>query len=142
VRVLEAFETSQSLTEKGRECEIEFEGKVICVVTVRPADAMLNSDYRKAAADLAQELKATVKDVNNLEPGKDNEYLFRLYVRSVITSWTWTDPADKKDPKLKFSEKNATALFAKAPKFFEAIQKVARTWSHFRAQTEKDIAGN
>lgn len=142
MRVLEAFETSPSLTEKGRECEIEFEGKVICVVTVRPADAMLNSEYRKAAADLAQELKAEVKDIANLEPGQDDEYLFRLYVRSVITGWTWTDPADKKDPKLKFSEKNATALFSKAPKFFEAIQKVARTWSHFRAQTEKDISGN
>jgi hypothetical protein len=139
---LEAFETSQSLTEKGRECEIEFEGKVICVVTVRPADALLNAEYRKAAADLAQELKAEVKDISQIEPGQDNEYLFRLYVRSVITEWTWTDPADKKDPKLKFNEKNATALFAKAPKFFEAIQKVARTWSHFRAQAEKDISGN
>jgi hypothetical protein len=142
VRVLEAFETSQSLTEKGRECEIEFEGKVICIVTVRPADAVLNADYRKAAADLAQELKATVKDINDLEPGKDNEYLFRLYLRSVITGWKWIDPADRKDPKLKFGEKNGLALFAKAPKFFEAIQKVARTWGHFRAQTEKEITGN
>lgn len=142
MRVLEAFETSPSLTEKGRECEIEFDGKVICIVTVRPADAMLNADYRKAAADLAQELKAEVKDLDNLEPDQDNAYLYRLYIRSVITGWKWTDPADAKDPKLKFSEKNATALFAKAPKFFEAIQKVARTWSHFRAQNEKDIAGN
>lgn len=142
MRVLEAFETSQSLTEKGRECEIEFGGKVICIVTVRPADAILNADYRKAAADLAQELKASATDINDLEPDQDNEILFRLYIRSVITGWKWIDPEDKKDPKLKFNEKNATALFAKAPKFFEAIQKVARTWSHFRAQTEKDIAGN
>ncbi len=142
MRVLEAFETSQSLIEKGRECEIEFGGKVICVVTIRPADAFLNSAYRKATTELAQELKAEVKDVADLEPDQDNEYLYRLYVRSVITSWKWTDPADAKDPKLKFSEKNATALFAKAPKFFEAIQKVARDWGHFRSKVEKEIAGN
>jgi len=142
VRVLEAFETSQSLTDKGRECEIEFEGKVICLVTVRPADANLNSDYRKAAADLAKELKISANNADELEPGEDREYLFRLYLRAVITEWTWTDPEDAKDPKLKLSEKNGIALFTKAPKFFEAIQKVARTWTHFRADHEKEIAGN
>lgn len=142
MRVLEAFETSPSLTEKGRECEIEFEGKVICIVTVRPADAMLNADYRKAASDLAKELKASFSNVEDLEPGQDNEYLFRLYAQSVVTGWTWPDPDDAKDPKLKFSEKNAIALFTKAPKFFEAVQTVARDWAHFRAKVEKDIAGN
>ena len=142
MRVLEAFETSPSLTEKGRECEIEFEGKVICIVSVRPADAFLNADYRKAAAELAKELKASVDNIEALEPGQDNEYLFRLYAQSVVTGWEWTDAADQKDPKLKFSEKNAVALFTKAPKFFESIQKVAREWAHFRAKVEKDIAGN
>ncbi len=142
MRVLEAFETSPQLAEKGRECEIEFEGKVICIVSVRPADAMLNSDYRKAASDLAKELKASVQNVEDLEPGQDNEYLFRLYAASVITGWTWIDEQDQKDPKLKFSEKNAINLFQKAPKFFEAIQTVAREWAHFRAKVEKDIAGN
>lgn len=142
MRVLEAFETSQSLIDKGRECEIEFGGKVICIVTVRPADAFLNSDYRKATTDLAAELKADAKDAAALEPDQDNEYLYRLYIRAVITSWTWTDPDDAKDPKLKLNEKNATALFAKAPKFFEAIQKVARDWGHFRSKVEKDITGN
>jgi hypothetical protein len=141
VRVYEAFETSEKLTEEGRQCEIEFGGKVIANVWVRPADPSLNADYRRELAELSVGL---LKDGNikEIDEATDRLLLWKVYARTVIVKWTWTDPADKKDPKLKFNEKNAVALFQRAPKFFEGIQKVARQWSNFRATHEEEAAGN
>lgn len=138
MRVLEAFQVSEQLTSEGLECEIEFGGKVIAVVKVRPADALLNADYRKTLADLS----VGVVPSANLDEAEDRERLFKLYSRAVIVGWTWTDPADKKDPALKFNEKNAIALFRKAPKFFEGIQVAARRWVNYRLQHEEKATGN
>ena len=139
MRVYEAFETSERLAKEGRQCDIEFGGKVIATVVVRPADVSLNPDYRREMAELTVGLSRNLEDIDDDE---DQERLWRLYVRSVIISWTWTDPVDKKDQKLRFNEKNALALFKRAPKFFQSIQRVAIQWSNYRAAHEEDAAGN
>jgi len=140
VRVYEAFETSERLTTEGRECDIEFGGKIIAKVVVRPADGALNSEYRREMAELAVGIKANGLDA--IDDDLDREMLWKLYARAVIVGWTWTDAKDKKDPKLKFNEKNALALFRRAPKFFQGIQRVALVWTHYRAEHEEDAAGN
>ena len=140
MRVYEAFETSERLTSEGRECDLEFGGKIIAKVVVRPADGALNSEYRREMAELAVGIKANGLDA--IDDDLDREMLWKLYARAVIVGWTWTDPADKKDPKLKFNEKNALALFKRAPKFFQGIQRVALVWTHYRAEHEEDAAGN
>ena len=141
MRVLQAFETSTKLIDEGRECEIEFEGKVICICKVRPADAMLNSEYRRVIAEMSIDA-SRLNGADPIDVVADRDLLFKLYARSVITSWEWTDPEDRKATSLRFSEKNAIALFQKAPKFFEAIQFAARQWSHFRAAHEEKATGN
>ena len=141
MRVLQAFETSSKLIDEGRTCEIEFEGKVICVVQVRPADAMLNPDYRRVIAELS--IDATrLNGADAIDAVQDQEFLYSLYARSVVTGWEWSDPEDRKATSLRFNEKNAIALFKKAPKFFEAIQLAARQWSHYRAAHEEKATGN
>ena len=141
MRVLQAFETSSKLIDEGRTCEIEFEGKVVATVQVRPADGMLNSDYRRAIAEMSIDA-ARLNGADPLDKIQDQEFLYQLYARAVITGWTWSDPEDRKATSLRFSEKNAVALFKKAPKFFEAIQVAARQWSHYRAAHEEKAAGN
>jgi hypothetical protein len=140
VRVYEAFETSKRLIDEGLPCEIEFGGKVIAKVWVRPADANLNADYRRELASEALALQGNGLD--NLDEDTDRELLFKVYAKTVITRWTWTDPEDKKDAKLKLNEKNAIALFKRVPKFFEGIQRGARSWDQFRKAHEEDAAGN
>jgi len=145
VRVLEAFETSAKLADEGRLCEIEWGGKVICSVRVRPADALLNSEYRRCIAEMSLEVKKGFSNGSGdtaLSIAEDTDLLFTLYARSVIVSWQWADPEDRKATSLRFNEKNAVALFKKAPKFFEAIQAAAREWSHYRAAHEQDITKN
>lgn len=142
MRVLEAFETSDKLAKEGRQCEIEWGGKVICKVVVRPADALLNSAYRRVLTDMSVGIKQTNLEGEPLDLLEDTNRLYQLYARAVIISWEWTDPEDRKATSLRFNEKNAVALFTKAPKFFEAIQVVARQWSHFRVAHEKDAMGN
>lgn len=143
MRVYEAFETSEKLAEEGRECEIEFGGKVIARVWVRPADPVLNADYRRELSELSIGLmKAGENPAESIDEETDRLLLWKVYARTVVVKWIWTDPEDKKDPKLKFSEKNAVTLFQRAPKFFEGIQKVARQWTAFRATHEKEAAGN
>ena len=140
MRVYEAFETSDKLVNEGVTCEIEFGGKVIATVEVRPADAALNSDYRRELAELSIGLKGNGLDA--IDDDLDRELLWKMYARTVIVGWNFTDPKDRKDPKLKFNEKNAIALFKRAPKFFQAVQRVALQWSHFRVQHEEEAAGN
>ncbi len=140
MRVYEAFETSDRLISEGRECEIEFGGKVICLIKVRPADAALNAEYRRELAELSVGMKGNGLD--DIDEDQDRELLWRIYARTVISGWEWLDPADKKDPKLKFNEKNAVALFKRVPKFFQGIQRVALQWSNFRVAHEEDAAGN
>jgi len=141
VRVYEAFATSERLVKEGRECEIEFGGRVICRVWVRPADPSLNADYRRELAELSVGL---TRDgvMEDLDEDTDRELLWKVYARTVITRWAWMDPEDKKDPKLKLNEKNVLALFRKLPKFFEGIQRVARQWSQYRATHEEAAKGN
>lgn len=137
MRVLEAFETSEQLAKEGRECSIEFGGKVIALVRVRPSDASLNADYRRELAEITIGAKAA-----EIDEETDRELLWRVFARTVILGWEWMDPADKKDAKLKFNEENAIALFKRAPKFFEGIQRASRTWSNYRAAHEEEAAGN
>ena len=139
MRVYEAFETSEKLAKEGRECDIVFGGKVIARVVVRPADVSLNADYRREMAELTIGLS---KNIEDLDEDEDQERLWQLYVRAVIVSWTWMDPTDKKDAKLKLNEKNALALFKRAPKFFQAIQRVAIQWANWRTVHEEAAAGN
>jgi len=140
VRVYEAFETSERLIDEGLLCEIEFGGKVIAKVWVRPTDPNLNRAY---ARELATEtLKLKGNGLDELEPEEDAEILQRIFARTVIVRWEFTDPADKKDPKLKLNEKNAIALFKRAPKFFAGIQQGARHWDRFRKIHEEEAAGN
>ncbi len=141
MRVLQAFETSKKLIDEGRTCEIEFDGKVIATVQIRPADAMLNPDYRRVIAEMSIDA-ARLNGADPLDVVQDRDFLFMLYARSVITGWEWSDPEDRKATSLRFSEKNAVALFKKAPKFFEAIQLAAREWSHYRAAHEEKATGN
>jgi hypothetical protein len=149
VRVYEAFETSEKLASEGRECEIEFGGRVICKIWVRPADPVLNADYRRELAELSVGLMNS-GEINEIDEDTDRALLWKVYAKTVVTKITWTDPADAKDPKLRFHqslkpetrEKNATELFRRVPKFFEGIQKVARQWSQYRAAHEEDAAGN
>lgn len=140
MRVYEAFETSERLISEGRECKIEFGGKVIANVVVRPADGALNADYRREMAELSVGLKGNGLDA--IDDDLDREMLWKLYARTVIVGWTWSDPNDKKDPKLKFTEKNAIALFKRTPKFFQGIQRVALVWGHYRSEHEEAAAGN
>ena len=149
MRVYEAFETSDKLASEGRECEIEFGGRVICKIWVRPADPVLNADYRRELAELSVGLMKT-GEINDIDEETDRALLWKVYAKTVVTKISWTDPADAKDPKLRFHsqlkaetrEKNGIALFQRVPKFFEAIQKVARQWSQYRAAHEEDAAGN
>ena len=141
MRVLQAFETSHKLIEKGRTCEIEFDGKVICIVQVRPADAMLNPDYRRVIAELSIDV-TRLNGADAIDAVQDQAFLYRLYALAVVTGWEWMNPEDQKDTKLKFNEKNAVALFKKAPKFFEAIQITARKWEHYRKAHEEKATGN
>lgn len=141
MRVYEAFETSKRLIDKGLPCEIEFGGKVIAKVWVRPADANLNPDYRRELATESLALQMT-GGLADLDEDTDRELLFKVYAKTVITRWEFTDPADKKDPKLKFNQKNAIALFKRVPKFFEGIQRGARSWDRYRAVHEEQAAGN
>ena len=149
MRVYEAFETSEKLASEGRECEIEFGGKVIARVWVRPADPVLNADYRRELAELSVGLLKS-GEINEIDEDTDRALLWKVYGRTVVTKITWTDPQDAKDPKLRFHsnlkletrEKNFSALCRRVPKFFEGIQKVARQWSQFRAAHEEDAAGN
>lgn len=138
MRVLEAFGTSDKLATEGRECSIELFGKVIALVWVRPADAALNADYRRELAELSVDLKQG----QELDEETDRELLWKIFVRTVIVRWEWSDPKDQKDPLLALNEKNAIALFKKAPKFFEAIQRAARTWTNYRSEHERAAAGN
>ncbi len=141
MRVLQAFETSSKLIDEGRTCEIEFEGKVICNVQVRPADAMLNPDYRRVIAEMSIDV-TRLNGAEAIDAVQDQDFLYQLYARSVIKSWEWTDPEDRKATSLRFNDKNAVALFKRAPKFFEAIQHAARDWTHYRAAHEEKATGN
>ncbi len=140
MRVYEAFETSKRLIDEGLQCEIEFGGKVIARVWVRPTDPNLNRAYARELAEETVKLKGNGLD--DLSPEDDAEILQRIIARTVIVRWEWTDQADKKDPKLKFNEKNAIALFKRAPKFFAGIQQGARQWDRFRKVHEEQAAGN
>lgn len=140
MRVLQAFATDADLVEDGLSCDIEFQGTVICRVKVRPADPLLNADYRRLVTEMGRELKTQAGD--QVDDPADTEKLYRLYAETIITAWEWTDPADQKDKSLIFNPKNAVAIFKKAPKFFEAIQRVARDWAQFRSEHEADAAGN
>ena len=140
MRVYEAFETSDRLISEGRECEIEFGGRVIAKVRVRPADVVLNSDYRREMAELSIGIQSNGLDA--IDEDLDREMLWKLYAKTVILGWEWTDAADRKDPKLKFNEKNAIALFQRTPKFFQGIQRVALRWANYRSEHEEDAAGN
>jgi hypothetical protein len=140
VRVLEAFETSDKLIDEGLQCDIEFGGKIIAKVWVKPTDPNLNRGY---ARELAQETIALKGNgLDELDEDEDREILYRIFARTVIVRWEFTDPADKKDAKLKFNEKNAVALFKRAPKFFAGIQQGARRWDRFRKVHEEQAAGN
>jgi hypothetical protein len=140
VRVLEAFETSDKLIDEGLQCDIEFGGKIIAKVWVKPTDPNLNRGY---ARELAQETIALKGNgLDELDEDEDREILYRIFARTVIVRWEFTDPADKKDAKLKFNEKNAVALFKRAPKFFAGIQQGARRWDRFRKVHEEEAAGN
>lgn len=149
MRVYEAFETSEKLSKEGRKCEIEFGGKVIAEVWVRPADPSLNADYRRELAELSVGF-IEAGGVKEIDEDTDRLLLWKVYARTVVMSITWMDPADKKDQKLRFNkklgehirEKNFVTLCQRAPKFFEGIQKVARQWSNFRAEHEEEAAGN
>jgi hypothetical protein len=141
VRVYEAFATSERLVKEGRECEIEFGGRVICKVWVRPADPSLNADYRRELAELSVGLTREGM-MEDLDEDTDRELLWKVYARTVITKWEWTNPEDKKDPKLRLNEKNVLKLFRELPKFFEGIQRVARQWSQYRLTHEEDAKGN
>lgn len=141
MRVYEAFETSERLVSEGRECEIEFGGQVICRVWVRPADPSLNADYRRELAEVSMGLVKSGA-LDEIDEDTDRELLWKVYARTVIVKWVWTDARDKKDPKLKLNEKNCVALFQRVPKFFEGIQRVARQWSQYRATHEEDATGN
>ena len=140
MRVYEAFETSKRLIDEGLQCEIEFGGKVIANVWVRPTDPNLNRDYARELTEETVKLKGNGLD--ELSPEDDAEIIQRIVARTVIVRWEWTDPVDKKDPKLKFNEKNALALFKRAPKFFAAIQIGARNWDRFRKIHEERASGN
>jgi len=140
VRVYEAFETSEKLIAEGRTCDIEFGGKVIATVKVRPADGALNSDYRREMAELSIGIKANGLDA--IDDDLDREMLWKLYARAVIVEWEWHDAKDKKDPKLKLTETNAVALFRRVPKFFQSIQRVALVWTNYRSEHEEEAAGN
>ena len=140
MRVYEAFETSKRLIDEGLQCEIEFGGKIIAKVWVRPTDPNLNRVYARELTLEAVALKGNGLD--DLEPDQDAEILYRIFARTVIVRWEWTDPVDKKDPKLKFNEKNAIALFKRTPKFFAGIQQGARQWDRFRKVHEEQAAGN
>ena len=142
MRVYEAFETSEKLVNEGRLCEIEFGGQVIAKVWIRPADPGLNADYRRELAELSVGLVQAGQNVAEIDPDLDRELLWKVYARTVILRWEWTDQKDRKDPKLKFSEENALKLFRRVPKFFEGIQRAARQWTEFRAAHEKEAAGN
>lgn len=149
MRVYEAFETSEKLSKEGRLCEIEFGGKVIAEVRVRPADPSLNADYRRELAELSVGL-IEAGNVKEIDEETDRLLLWKVYARTVVTNIVWSDPADKKDQGLRFTkklgaatrEKNFVKLCQRAPKFFEAIQKVARQWSNYRAEHEEEAAGN
>ena len=141
MRVYEAFETSEKLAKEGRQCDIEFGGEVIAKVWVRPADPVLNADYRRELAELSVGLMEKGQ-MKRLDEDTDWLLLWKVYAKTVLVKWIWTDPRDKKDPKLRLTEANAVALFQRAPKFFEGIQKVAREWSQFRADHEEEAAGN
>ena len=141
MRVYEAFETSEKLAKEGRQCDIEFGGEVIAKVWVRPADPVLNADYRRELAELSVGLMEKGQ-MKRLDEDTDRLLLWKVYAKTVLVKWIWTDPRDKKDPKLRLTEANAIALFQRAPKFFEGIQKVAREWSQFRADHEEEAAGN
>ena len=138
MRVYEAFETSDKLIEEGRQCSIEFGGKVIANVWVRPSDAALNANYRRELAELSVGFKAG----EEIDDDTDRELLWKVYARTVIVKWEWIDPQDQKDKALTFNEKNALILFKRAPKFFEGIQRGSRNWSQFRAAHEEDATGN
>ena len=140
MRVYEAFETSDRLIDEGLQGEIEFAGKIIANVWVRPTDPNLNRTYARELTLEAIALKGNGLD--DLEPDQDAEILYRIFARTVIVRWEWTDAADKKDPKLKFNEKNAVALFKRTPKFFAGIQQGARQWDRFRKVHEEQAAGN
>ena len=140
MRVYEAFETSEKLIAEGRTCDIEFGGKVIATVKVRPADGALNSDYRREMAELSIGIKANGLDA--IDDDLDREMLWKLYARAVIVEWEWHDAKDKKDPKLKLTETNAIALFRRVPKFFQSIQRVALVWTNYRSEHEEEAAGN
>ena len=147
MRVYEAFETSERLTSEGRECEIEFGGKVICIVRVRPADVRLNAEYRRDLAETAAAIKGTEDDITE---ARDLEILYGVFARTVVLSIEWTDPEDKKDPKLRFHpklkaetrEKNFIALCTRAPMFFAGIRRVASQWANYRAQFDEEAQGN
>lgn len=140
MRVLEAFETSDKLIDEGLQCDIEFGGKIIAKVWVKPTDPNLNRGY---ARELAQETIALKGNgLDELDEDEDREILYRIFAKTVIVRWEFTDPADKKDAKLKFNEKNAVALFKRAPKFFAGIQQGARRWDRFRKVHEEQAAGN
>lgn len=141
MRVYEAFETSKRLIDEGLPCEIEFGGKVIATVWVKPADANLNADYRRELASESLALQQS-GGLESIDEDTDRELLYKVYARTVITRWTWNDAQDKKDAKLKLNEKNALALFKRVPKFFEGIQRGARGWDKFRKAHEEDAAGN
>ncbi len=149
MRVYEAFETSERLANEGRQCDIEFGGKVIARVWVRPADPVLNADYRRELAELSVGLIKS-GEINDIDEDTDRALLWKVYGRTVVTKISWTDSADSKDPKLRIHpgikaetrEKNFVTLCQRVPKFFEGIQKVARQWSQYRAAHEEDAAGN
>lgn len=138
MRVYEAFEVSDRYIEEGRECSIEFGGRVIARVWVRPSDASLNADYRRELADISVGFKRG----EEIDEDTDRELLWRVYARTVIVKWEWEDPRDKLDQELKFTEDNAVALFRRTPKFFEGIQRAARNWAQYRAAHEEAATGN
>ena len=140
MRVYAAFETSARLIDEGVKCDIEFAGQIIAHVWVRPADVSLNADFRREITEGSIAMRDGGLD--NITEDRDQELFFRVYARSVIRRWEWTDPEDQADPELVFTEDNAAVLFKRLPKFFEAIQRTARHWTNYRIQFEEDASGN
>ena len=138
--IFEAYEMEDDAVTQGVWAELVLMGERIGSIRVRPSDADLNLDYRRALAKAGESL-LKLKKANGELTDKDNtEATAAVYAETVLTDWELFETKDGKEVPIKFSQKKAIELLIKLPKLLKATQDAARQWTKFRKASLEEAA--
>ena len=138
--IFEAYEMSHDALREGVWAELVLKGERIGAIRVKPSDAELNPEYRKALASVATAVIAIKKEKGIEAVANETDALMiATAANTILTDWELYETKDGKEMPIKFSPKKAIELMTKLPKLFKAVDQAAKQWTKFR-QKEADEA--